>query len=88
MDQSSIQPLVRDELRTFMSERCRLTQTNAAKDNRVLIYTALILAILLVLMFTWWLDWIPQNYWWVKLIVTGFLVVLLLWLGKTYFTTY
>lgn len=87
MDQSSIQRLVRDELRNFISERCRLNQTNAAKDKRVLIYTVLILAILLVLMFTWWLDWTPQNYW-SKVIVTGFLILLLLWLVRTYLTTY
>lgn len=58
--------------------------TDRAKDHRVFIYTLLVVIILIAIMFTWWLDWVPADFWYIKLLMTIALILLLYWLYSSY----
>ncbi len=84
MDNDTTRQIVRDELKQYMLQRCRLNQSNSLKDTRILIYTILIIIILLSIVLIWWLDWIPEKYWWGKIVMTFAFVAILIWLGINY----
>lgn len=84
MDNDTTRYIVRDELKQFMLERCRLNQANTVKDTRIMIYTFLVIIILLSIVLIWWLNWVPENYWWGKVGMTFAFVGILIWLGVNY----
>jgi membrane protein YdbS with pleckstrin-like domain len=86
MDLDTIRHITRDELKQFLSQKCRLNQTNAAKDTRFLSYTLLAIVILIAIMFTWWFNWVRPNYWFFKLIMTIIFIVLVFLLYKNYYS--
>jgi predicted nucleic acid-binding Zn ribbon protein len=80
MDLNTTRYIVKDELKQFFSQRCKLNKTNAVKDTRILIYALLFILILLAIIFNWWLNWLPQQYWWGKVLMTLAFLLLLFWL--------
>lgn len=84
MDPNTTRHIVRDELKQFMLERCRLNQSNSVKDTRVLIYTSLVIIILLAIVLVWWINWLPEKYWWGKVVMTIAFILILAWLGVNY----
>jgi hypothetical protein len=88
MDLNTTRNIVRDELKQFFSQRCRLNQTNSIRDIRVLIYAFLFVIVLLAIILTWWLNWLPEKYWWGKIIMTFAFIILLFWLKFNYDAIY
>jgi NADH:ubiquinone oxidoreductase subunit 3 (subunit A) len=84
MNHETTRHIVRDEVKQFMLDKCRLNQSNTVKDTRVLIYTILFIVILLSIVVVWWLDWVTEKYWWIKLIMTFLFIAMLIWLGLNY----
>jgi hypothetical protein len=78
--QQQVKDVLPRELANLLEKNRMVSNVNIRKDVHVLIYSGLILISLLIIMFTWWLDWSSDGAKWIKWVMTGFLVLFIAWL--------